>query len=220
MMSKVGMEDAGPADNKTTETGKARRSRLPAEARKAEIVAATLRLSESHGPDGLTTEMIAADIGLTQPALFRHFPKKDMIWTAVAEQLSRDMAAARAASAGPELAPADCIIAIAAAQALMIAKTTGLASILFSRELHVRNAELRAGLAKNQQALHAELEAAIARGISDGTLRSGISASDAAFLVIAILQGLALRWSLTGKRLDLVKEAGRLVRLAVEGFRA
>ena len=95
-----------------------------------------------------------------------------------------------------------------------------LASILFSRELHVRNAELRAGLAKNQQALHAELEAAIARGISDGTLRSGISASDAAFLVIAILQGLALRWSLTGKRLDLVKEAGRLVRLAVEGFRA
>lgn len=213
------MESARQPADMTVQTGQTKRRRLPADMRKAEIVASALRLSESHGPDGLTTEMIAADIGLTQPALFRHFPKKDMIWTAVAEQLSRDMAAARAASAGPELAPADCIIAIAAAQARMIAKTTGLASILFSRELHVRNAELRAGLAKNQQALHAEFEAAFARGISDGTLRSGISASDAAFLVIAIIQGLALRWSLTGKRLDLVSEAGRLVRLAVDGFR-
>ena len=35
----------------------------------------------------------------------------------------------------------------------MISSTPGLAAILFSRELHVRNAELRAGMAKNQKAV-------------------------------------------------------------------
>lgn len=195
-------------------------ARLPAAERKAQIVDTALRLADEHGPDALTTEMIADAIGLTQPALFRHFPRKDLIWTAVAERLRRDMASARAGAVGPVMPAAGCIVAIAVAQAGAIEATPGLAAILFSRELHARNAELRAGLAENQKALHAELVSAIARGQSEGALRPDIDASDAAFLVIAVVQSLALRWSLTGRRLDLAAETRRLVHLLVQGFSA
>ncbi|MFZ1682105.1 MAG: helix-turn-helix domain-containing protein, partial [Rhizobiaceae bacterium] len=78
---------------------KPKRTRLPAEARKAEIVLAALRLVDEAGPDALTTEKIAVAIGLTQPALFRHFPRKELIWTAVAERLAGDMATTRAEAA-------------------------------------------------------------------------------------------------------------------------
>jgi len=195
-----------------------KRSRLPAGERKAEIVAAALRLAETAGPDALTTEMIADVIGLTQPALFRHFPKKEMIWTAVAEKLAADMAAARAAAVPPGMAPPDAVLAIAVAQAGMIASTPGLAAILFSRELHVRNAELRAGLAANQKALHAALLQAVESGKTQGLFRDGLDGSDAAFLVIGVVQSLSLRWSLTGKRLDLIGETRRLVALLLAGF--
>lgn len=195
-----------------------KRTRLPAAERKAEIVDAALRLAEAAGPDALSTEMIADAIGLTQPALFRHFPRKEMIWTAVAEKLAVDMAAARAAAVRPELAPGDTVLAIAAAQAGMIASTPGLAALLFSRELHVRNAELRAGLAANQKALHEELSAVVERGKRGGDFRADLDAADAAFLVIGVVQSLALRWSLTGKRLDLPGETRRLVALLLFGF--
>ncbi len=197
---------------------KPKRTRLPAEARKAEIVLAALRLVDEAGPDHLTTERIAAAIGLTQPALFRHFPRKEMIWTAVAERLAGDMAATRAEAVRHAATPEAAILAIAAAQSGLIASTPGLAAILFSRELHVRNRDLRAGLAVNQKALHRELSEALEAGKAGGRFRADLVSSDAAFLVIAVIQSLALRWSLTGKALDLVGETRRLVALLLDGF--
>ena len=54
-------------------------ARLPAEARKAVIVETALRLSDEAGPELVTTEKIASALGLTQPAIFRHFPKKELM---------------------------------------------------------------------------------------------------------------------------------------------
>ena len=48
--------------------------RKPAEDRKAEIVATLLALADQIGPDRLTTNDIAREVGLTQAAIFRHFP--------------------------------------------------------------------------------------------------------------------------------------------------
>lgn len=197
---------------------KPKRTRLPAEARKAEIVLAALRLVDEAGPDALTTEKIAVAIGLTQPALFRHFPRKELIWTAVAERLAGDMATTRAEAARHAATPEAAILAIAAAQSGLIATTPGLAAILFSRELHVRNRDLRAGLAVNQKALHRELAGVFETGKAGGRFKADLVSSDAAFLVIAVIQSLALRWSLTGKSLDLVGETRRLVALLLDGF--
>lgn len=196
----------------------AKRVRRPAETRRIEIVDAALRLADAVGPDALTTEAIAAEIGLTQPALFRHFARKELIWTAVAERLAEIMAKARADAVAPGTPPERAIVALAEAQAGAIASTPGLAAILFSRELHVRNVELRAGLAANQKMLHGELAAAIERGKSAGRFAGDLDTADAAFLVIGVIQSAALRWSLTGRRLDLVAEVRRLCGLLARGF--
>ena len=64
-----------------------KRTRMPAEARKSEIVDCALKLAGKVGPERLTTEMIAREIGITQPAIFRHFAKKEEIWSAVGVRL-------------------------------------------------------------------------------------------------------------------------------------
>lgn len=61
--------------------------RKPADQRKSEIVATMLRLADELGPDRLTTQTVAATVGLTQPAIFRHFPTKQDLWLAVAEMI-------------------------------------------------------------------------------------------------------------------------------------
>ena len=62
--------------------------RKPAEDRKADIVAAVLVLADRIGPDRLTTNDIAHEVGVTQAAIFRHFPTKAELWTAVGDAIA------------------------------------------------------------------------------------------------------------------------------------
>ncbi len=83
---------------------------LPAEERRAATVQAVVELAAEQNPADITTTAIADRMGLTQGALFRHFPTKDAILEAVMawvadRLLSRIDHAARAAptsSAGLE----------------------------------------------------------------------------------------------------------------------
>ena len=59
------------------------RSRLSTESRQAEIVATALRLTQDRSPASITTTDLASAMGLSQGALFKHFPSKDAIWLAV-----------------------------------------------------------------------------------------------------------------------------------------
>ena len=68
--------------------------RMPAEDRKAEIVAALLHLADRIGPDRLTTTDIARAVGVTQAAIFRHFPTKADLWTTVGEVIAGRLEAA------------------------------------------------------------------------------------------------------------------------------
>ncbi len=65
--------------------------RKSAELRKAEIVATVLDLADGIGPDRVTTGAVASQIGVTQAALFRHFPTKDALWQAVAEHVPKGL---------------------------------------------------------------------------------------------------------------------------------
>ncbi|WP_418025878.1 TetR family transcriptional regulator (plasmid) [Paracoccus sp. TD-10] len=42
----------------------------------------------------MTTGAVASQIGVTQAALFRHFPTKDALWQAVAEHVAEGLALA------------------------------------------------------------------------------------------------------------------------------
>ncbi|MCX7155681.1 MAG: TetR/AcrR family transcriptional regulator [Rhodocyclales bacterium] len=73
--------------------------------RQQEIVEAALRLAQFASPDGITTQAIADEVGLTQGALFRHFPSKEAIWIAVLawvrERFRAEIDAAAARGATP-----------------------------------------------------------------------------------------------------------------------
>ena len=83
---------------------------LSAEARRAATVEAVIQLAAQTPPSEITTTAIAQHMGVTQGALFKHFPTKEaileavMVW--VAEHLlSRVDEAAHAAQAHGLMAP-------------------------------------------------------------------------------------------------------------------
>jgi hypothetical protein len=51
-----------------------------------------------------------------------------------------------------------------------------------------------------------------------GELRRGLEPEDAAFLILGLVQGLVIRWSLSGQAFDLVGEGRRLLDLQLLGL--
>ena len=68
-------------------------TRLPTEERQALIVAAAITLAGRNSPDAITTGDIAREVGVTQGALFKHFPSREAIWLAVMEWVTQHLLA-------------------------------------------------------------------------------------------------------------------------------
>ena len=116
---------------------------LPADERRAATVEAVVELAAEQNPGDITTAAIAQRMGLTQGALFRHFPSKDAILEAVlgwvSERLLAQLDAAAASAASP----------LAALEAMFMAHVGFVASHPDAVErLFFERGQARAGLAR------------------------------------------------------------------------
>ncbi len=186
------------------------RTRKSAETRKQEIVEAALRLADSHGPERLTTDSVAEAVGLTQPGIFRHFPRKQDLWEAVARRIGAMMEARWKAAQREGMSPIEEIEALVEAQLRLVHATPAIPAILFSRELHARNDGLRTIFHALLTRFHQMIADRASRAKEAGVLRTDVDPQDAAFLVIALVQGLVVRWSISGRSFDLPAEGVRL----------
>jgi AcrR family transcriptional regulator len=184
--------------------------RKRAELRKAEIVATLLELADSIGPDRVTTGAVASSIGITQAALFRHFPTKDTLWQTVAEHVAEDLEEAWDDALSRGDGPIARLRALIAAQFAQIAATPALPMLLFSRELNVTNAELRATFNSTLKAFHRLLAREAGAGQEAGILRGDVMPDDVAVLLTSLVQGVAIRWALGARDFDLREEGLRL----------
>ncbi len=194
------------------------RVRKTAHDRKAEIVATAIRLAAEVGPDRVTAQALSQAVGISQPAVFRHFATMSDLWKAVGEYVARRMDM-------DEMAPddADPVRALSDLVALHlhhIDQTPAIPAILFSRELHVANEQMRVHFEQVMANRRAGFAALIERARVGGQFRSDVDAADAAAVVVAAIQGLALRWSLENYGFDLPVEGARLIALVIDGLRA
>jgi len=202
-------------------TGQDTKSRRPGEERRRQILDALLGIAGDVGPDAVTTKALAARIGVSEPALYRHFPGgKPEMWRTLATVLGERMQAAWGAAMGEgDPAPAR-LRQLVAAQLHLVATIPALPAILFSRTLHQGNAALRAGMAEVGGRFHARLKQVVADGQRAGEIDPGVDPDAAAWLLIAVVQGTAIRWSLSERSFDLEREGLRVLDTALRGLEA
>jgi len=187
--------------------------RKTAEERKQEIVQSTLKLADNVGPDRLSAAMIARDIGISQPAIFRHFSGMSVLWLSVAEYIEKVMKKKwdKALSTGDD-APQQ-LQKLILTQLHLIQSIPAIPGILFSRELHAGNKGLRQAFAKIMQSLHGRIIHIIVSGQKSGHFNQYIPAEDSAYLIMSFIQGLVVRWSISGKSFNLPEEGQRLLKI-------
>lgn len=172
---------------------------LSAEDRRAATVQAVIDLAAEQNPAEITTTAIADRMGLTQGALFRHFPTKEAIveatmsWVGERLLVSVDKAAEGAAS------PAAALEAMFMTHIDFVSKHPGVPRMLFG-ELQ-RSGET---LAKRMvQTLIRQYEQRLRRlmeaGKAQGELSAELDVDAAAVLFIGTIQGLVMQSLLAGK---------------------
>lgn len=193
--------------------------RKSAEDRKSQIIGQVLRLASEIGPDRMSTTDVARAVGISQPAVFRHFPTKGDLWVAVAEDVSDSLEERWAEAETRAKTPAQRLRGLIGAQLAAIAERPALPSILFSRELTVENPPLREVFGQLLSSFQSRIAAAVAEMQSEANLSNDIDARDAAVLLASTVQGVAIRWTLGNRGFDLVGEGQRLieVQLALMG---
>lgn len=179
--------------------------------RKVDIVDALLVLADRIGPDRLTTNDVARTVGVTQAAIFRHFPSKDELWAAAGEALEARLIAAWEEAAASAADPETRVRALVEAQLAQIERTPALPAILHSRELGVSNGALRDSCNRLVIGFRDRLAGNLEAMAEAGALRPDLDPGDGAMLLVSLVQGLAIRWTLGVRNFSLPAEGMRML---------
>ena len=193
-------------------------NRLPTEERQAEIVAAALRLARELSPALITTSDIAAAVGVTQGAVFKHFPTKDAIWLAAMAGVRERLLLALEQAAQSAPSPLDALAAVFRAHVAFVVAQPGVPRLIFHELQRPSDSpvkqEVRALLQSYRKLLLDLLEAAVQQGQAPATLDK----SAAATLFVGIVQGLVMQSMLSGKPAAMKAEAERVFALYLRGI--
>ena len=171
---------------------------LPADERRAVTVETVIGLAAEQNPSEITTAAIATRMGLTQGALFRHFPTKDAIWQAVMEGVAERLFARIERAAAGAATPLAALEAIFQAHVEFIAAHPGVPRMLFGELQRAEGSAARRMVQALLVRYRARVVELIAQGQAQGEIAAEIDPAPAATLFIGAVQGLVMQSMLAG----------------------
>jgi AcrR family transcriptional regulator len=193
---------------------------LPAEERRAVTVEAVIELAAEQNPSDITTAAIAQRMGLTQGALFRHFPTKDAILQAVMEWVADRLLARVDQAAQSAPSPLAALEAVFMTHIDFVAQHPGVPRMLFGE---LQRAEETAPkrlvqtlVRRYGERLHRILE----DGKRQGELDAATDVEAASLLFIGSIQGLVMQSLLAGDVDSIRHDAPRVFALYRRGLRS
>lgn len=194
------------------------REHLSSEDRRAATVGAVIALAADHDPGEISTTAIARHMGVTQGALFKHFPTKDAILEAVmtwvAERLlSRIDHAARAAPTSRS-----ALEAMFMAHTGFVTEHPGVPRMMFGELQRARSTAPKrlAGTLLRQYA--ERLRFLLERGRDNGEFDSKLDIEAAATLFVGTIQGLVMQALIAGDVQRIRRDAPRVLAIYLRGI--
>jgi len=171
---------------------------LPANERRAVTVEAVIALAAEQNPGEITTAAIARHMGLTQGALFRHFPSKEAILQAVMEWVAERLLARVDKAAQAAVSPLAALEAIFMTHIDFIAQHPGVPRMLFGELQRAADTSAKMMARTMLDRYGKRLSALIEQGKAQGELAAEVNTAAAATLFIGAIQGLVMQSLLAG----------------------
>ncbi len=194
------------------------RHRLKTDERQREIVAAVLSLARERGPDSITTQAIADRIGVTQGALFRHFPDKEAIWLAVFAWVRESLSAVLDGAMRKADSPLSQLKQAFLAHVAFVAANPGVPRVLFHELQYPGDSPVRAEVGAMITTYSKRLASLFTQAKAVGELPADLDSTLAPVLFIGAIQGLVIQSALAGDEAAMMKRARQLFPVLLHGY--
>ncbi len=195
------------------------KQRLSAEARQEQIIQVAVDLAGKRGMQGVTTQEMADAMGLTQGAIFRHFPTKDAIWIAAINWLRESLMGALGVAVQGARDPLDALERMFHAHLSFIAQYPAIPRIVFSGQMLDENPVLRALVREILTGYEARIVMLLLQAREAGMIRPDLDEHGAATLFLGMIQGLVVQIKIVGVDRSMQEEARKLFPIYLAGIK-
>ena len=173
--------------------------RFSTKQRQVEIVEAALRLAREISPALITTADIATEIGVTQGAVFKHFPTKDAIWLAAMRWVRDTLLQKLQTAADDAVTPLEALAAIFRAHVEFVIAHPGVPRFIFHELQQPADSAAKLEVRGVLQGYRTLLLGRLAESIEQKQVSPDLDPEAAATSFIGLIQGLVMQSMLTGR---------------------
>jgi len=193
---------------------------LPAHERRLITVKTVVELAGEQNPSEITTAAIAKRMGLTQGALFRHFPNKDAILEAVVEWAAERLMTRIEKAARTEDSSLNALERMFMAHIDFIADHPGIPRMLFGELQRAEETAPKKVVQTLTRHYEERLYHLIEQGKSCGMIAPEIDSESAATLFIGTIQGLVMQSLIAGDVSQIKSNAPKVFAIYQRGLRS
>lgn len=175
--------------------------------RQIEIMeAATNRISK-FGIQNLTIKTLAEDIGLSEPALYRHFKSKNEILLSLLAYFNSEMKnRIQSLPFKPNNTEGDKLRAIFNSQLQTFINKPAIVSVIFAESIFHFDNSLSNKVSEIMDLMHQYVKTNIEKGQRNGTYNKLIGASTLTTIILGGMRMTVLKWKISGHKSNLMKD--------------
>lgn len=174
-------------------------------ARQNKIADIALRLIAEGGMENFTIKNLAAQLGVTEPALYRHFRGKSDIIKAMISRFDTSVPVSE------EISGFGAVAAFAKARFELVAANPPLARVMFAEDMFMRDPEFLKLMMSMMHRHKAAIENAFAFAQNSGEIRADIPLDMLFRLVFGPVRLLIKQWGMSGGAFDLAAKGDELI---------
>ena len=177
--------------------------------RQQQIIETAIKLIADKGIQNLTTKNLAKEIGITEPALYRHFYNKSEILIGVIEYFKIKMQPAKK-KLNRSTNSLNKIESFILEHLKIISKNPNFAKVIFSEANFQNEENLILKMNNMMKQSHIILEKVVQTGQSRNEIRTDISSLSMIRMIIGSMRLLVTQWSMSGMIFNLETEGEQL----------
>ncbi|MFZ4758949.1 MAG: TetR/AcrR family transcriptional regulator [Burkholderiaceae bacterium] len=191
---------------------------LPADERRVVTVEAVVSLAAEQNPGDITTAAIAKRMGLTQGAIFRHFPSKDSIVQAVIEWVTERLMSRVDKAAQSQASPLQALEAVFVAHIGFIAEHPGAPRMLLAELQKAGDSVPKRMVTALIGGYRERLAWLLERGKEAGEVDPQLDVESATTLYVGMIQGLVMQSLSAGEPKRLLRDAPKAFAIFRKGI--
>ena len=180
--------------------------------RQIEIIEAATKRIDEHGIQDLTIKTLAADLNLSEAALYRHFKSKNEILLGLLTYFIEEMKVRLALIlTNIERSPSELLKALFDSQLKTFVAKPSIVSVIFSESIFQFNKELSSTVSSMMELMQNHIESIVKKGQLDGSFSKIVVVSTTTTIIMGGMRITVLKWKLSGHKSDLIKDGNKVL---------